>query len=86
MLKTAFLTAFPSGNVSRVAICFPKLTDVRAYGPPNEGDLVECPKGSGRWYLIEAVDDVAKGFDNEYRMAACRQLTTTPNMWTWPTP
>lgn len=32
-------------------------------------DLVEVPVDSGRYYFVIQVDDVAKGFSNEYRLA-----------------
>jgi len=32
-------------------------------------DRVEVPAGTGRYYFIVGVDDVAKDFDNEYRLA-----------------
>ena len=35
----------------------------------NKPDFVEVPAGSGRGYTIVQVDDVAKGFPNEYRVA-----------------
>lgn len=35
----------------------------------NKPDLVEVPEGSERYYTIVQVDDVAKGFPNEYRFA-----------------
>jgi hypothetical protein len=35
----------------------------------NWADLVEVPAGSGRFYFITAVEDVGKGYMNEYRMA-----------------
>lgn len=49
----------------------PKGTDIRGrYGLGlNNADTAEVPAGSGRWYTVLAVDDVAKGFDNEYRVA-----------------
>jgi len=52
-------------------LLLPPLTDVRdaSQGIPDQ-DLVEVPKGSGRWYGVNVVDDVAKGFSNEYRIAA----------------
>jgi hypothetical protein len=32
-------------------------------------DLVECPAGSKRWYVVEYVEDQAKGFPTETRVA-----------------
>ncbi len=52
-------------------IRFPKLTDVRGYASAflsgNTADVIEAPAGSGRYYFAEAVEDVGKGFANEYR-------------------
>lgn len=35
----------------------------------DQPDFVEVPEGSGRGYTVVYVDDVAKGFANEYRYA-----------------
>lgn len=35
-------------------------------------DRVEVPAGSGCYYFVESVLDVAKGFGNEYRLAVIR--------------
>lgn len=54
--------------ISRLLL-LPKGTDVRghwAFAP----DFVEVPAGSGRKYTVEDVDDIAKGFSNEYRIAS----------------
>jgi len=42
----------------------------------TDGDCMEIPAGSGRYYWIVGVDDVAKGFSNEYRLAMALLLTT----------
>jgi hypothetical protein len=79
MYKTAFEVVgfgFTTGAV--VALLVPKGTDLR----PELGflvglsapDLVECPAGSGRYYRVRAVEDVAKGFGNEYRQALLIQV------------
>ena len=47
----------------------PKLTDIRATWNGLGADLVEAPAGSKRFYSVEQVDDVAKGYANEYRLA-----------------
>ena len=61
----------------------PAATDVR-FDPGWDGpiDTVEVPAGSGRFYLVLDVDDVAKGFDNEYRVA----LIIPSLSWPFPTP
>ncbi len=52
-------------------LLLPKLTDVRDSWStsPGHGDIVVCPAGTTRSYYVEYVDDVAKGFLNEYRVA-----------------
>ncbi len=50
-------------------IYMPKGTDVRPSWTAAEGDTVECPAGTGRYYTVLDVDDVAKGFANEFRVA-----------------
>jgi hypothetical protein len=53
------------------------------------GDVVEVPAGSGRYYVCVWVDDIAKGFANEYRRAslypqsAISYAVSTP---AWPVP
>jgi hypothetical protein len=47
----------------------PKLTDIRATWNNILADLVEVPGGSKRFYDVKWVDDVGKGFVNEYRLA-----------------
>lgn len=32
-------------------------------------DVVEAPAGTGRFYTVALVDDVARGFTNQYRLA-----------------
>jgi hypothetical protein len=48
----------------------PARTDIRDVSCGVPSDLVECPVGSGRWYVVNIVDDVGKGFSNEYRVVA----------------
>jgi len=54
-----------------MVLLVPALTDIRDAqsnsGPL--GDLVEVPAGSGRVYYVSYVDDVGKGFPNEFRFA-----------------
>lgn len=51
-------------------LLLPKGTDVRRLVPAVSGsDVVEVPAGSGRYYVVTGVDDVGKGFPNEYRLA-----------------
>lgn len=60
------------GLVSEIMV--PRLTDIRAWvSTPVLQDLIEVPQGSKRLYSVLAVDDVGKGFANEYRLVlACR--------------
>lgn len=75
----------------------PKLTDVRPDVTnvfPTRADCIEVPRGSGRYYVVLTVDDVAKGFANEYRLATGVQVNNTVlarigNPWAaplWPFP
>lgn len=68
-----------------VYLAVPKLTDLA--GNPFRpgigiGDLIECPAGSLRYYRLDWVDDVGKGFVNEYRVAAMTKMLP----WPFPTP
>ena len=58
----------------------PRGTDVRDRFSDGGPDAVECPSGSGRWYLVHTVLDVGSGFPNEYRLAVIYKTGT------WPTP
>jgi hypothetical protein len=62
-------------------LLLPALTDVRGAITGNQ-DIVEVPAGSGRFYSVAFVDDVGKGFGNEYRFALIQQLAP----WPVPTP
>lgn len=67
----------------------PALTDLRAYSPRAVPDTVEVPAGSGRYYRIEHVEDFAKGFPNEFRVARIAQYippTAGGAAWPFPTP
>lgn len=59
---------------------FPAGTDVRCKWQAGTGepDQVECPAGSGVFYLVSDVSDVAKGFSNEYRAALASVWRPTP--------
>jgi hypothetical protein len=62
---------FAPNGVVGVYLKLPKLTDIffaRMF-PFAGQDLVEVPAGSARWYNVLHVDDVGKGFPNEYRFA-----------------
>jgi len=63
----------PAGSDIRDWACFDGLA-------MDKPDLVEVPRESGRYYTVAYVDDVAKGFPNEYRIA---YLVKNPY---WPIP
>ncbi len=64
------------------AIALPPLVDVRDLFCASGPDKLEAPAGSGRFYLVRHVDDVAKGFPNEYRQA----IVTKFSVWPQPIP
>lgn len=52
-------------------------------------DVVEVPAGTSRYYVVFWVDDVGRGFPNQYRFAALAQahseiLALTGNPWMCP--
>lgn len=64
-------------------LLLPSGTDIRSWvqgSPFPEQDTVECPAGSGRFYTVAFIDDAAKGFANEHRIALIAQQAS------WPTP
>jgi hypothetical protein len=63
-----------------ITLLVPALTDIRGWNDPVSADVVEVPQGSGRFYIVDQVDDYGKGFANEHRFAILEQ--TTP----WPQP
>lgn len=65
--RRVMVSAF-AGN-SPMELLLPKLTDIRAVWNAVVYDVVEVPAGSQRFYQVTHVDDVAKGFANEYRLA-----------------
>lgn len=97
------ITANAAANVANftltqqtISLLLPKLTDVRGMegGANAAGDCIECPAGSGRYYVVLWVDDVGKGFFNEHREAVmihttANFLTVFGNPWNalpWPVP
>jgi hypothetical protein len=57
----------PTLWVPPIWLRLPPLTDLRP------GDEVECPAGSGRTYVTRWVEDLHKGFPNEYRVGLLEQ-------------
>jgi len=82
-------------GAASASLLLPALTDIRdpvAQGVPGStADLVEVPAGSGRWYTVDSVDDIGKGFSNEHRFAWLAKLNSNsgrPNTTGlyWPIP
>jgi len=72
-------TFLPSVYCSMAYLLLPAGTDVQSTAEnPLGGDTVECPAGSGRFYGVWHVDDVAKGFANEYRVAVLQKYPGWP--------
>jgi hypothetical protein len=73
-------------------VLFPRGTDVRDLAGTNtDEDLLDIPAGSGRWYFVQLVDDVGKGFANEHRYAAVSKASgafdpAAFGAMRWPTP
>ena len=59
----------PIGFYEPKKVLFPKGEDLRSNEWGHTPDYVEIPAGSLRFYVLASVDDVAKGFSNEYRYA-----------------
>ncbi len=57
-------------------------TDLRSTIYGGAADTVECPAGSGRYYTVEWVENVATGFANQHVAAILTQAGT----WTPPSP
>jgi hypothetical protein len=68
-------------------LLLPKLTDIRGqFNGTFTGDVVECPGGTLRYYDAVFVDDVAKGFPNEHRLAVITQHHGSGLVPNWPLP
>lgn len=65
----------PTTPASLMYLLLPKSTDIRGKWGAANGDVVECPAGTHRFYSVQLVDDVGKGFSNEYRVAGMVQVT-----------
>lgn len=53
-------------------------TDVRGRYATGGSDVVEVPAGSGAFYLVGDVADMAKGFANEHRVCWCSPFFPIP--------
>lgn len=78
---------------SFMTLLLPAATDIRdnAGLVGATGDIVEVPKGSGRWYGVIYVDDLGKGFANEHRGATILKIYEKVNPTefaglAWPVP
>lgn len=72
------VTSLTVGGIGYLLV--PKGTDVRDTHQVGGADTVECPAGTGRYYQIFYLDDVGKGFPNEYRQCVVNKVGG------WPTP
>ncbi len=89
-----FDLAQPQYQPAQPHLLIPALTDVRDFSQvivSGSYDMVEVPAASGRWYRVGIVDDVGKGFTNEYRMCGimkiCSFIDSTEYAGLfWPTP
>ncbi len=70
----------PSSYNLNSLLRLPPATDVRDVFNASDCDIVEVPIGSNRWYYVVTVEDVHKGFPNEYRVAMISKC------FVWPTP
>lgn len=80
---------YEGGGVWSMHLAVPVGTDIRDdnAGGGTAYEIVEVPAGTGRFYVSEVVDDVGRGFGNEYRLATILKVwmyfgATTP----WPVP
>jgi len=64
-------------------LLLPAGTDVRSKIISGQGDIIDVPAGSSRWYGVFAVDDVGKGFANEHRVADLVQISKFLNATTY---
>jgi hypothetical protein len=71
------LDSYPDQLLSYLLI--PPLTDIRDSYSPGGADVVEVPAGSLRYYQVVQVDDVGKGFPNEFRFAVIFKLAPWPS-------
>lgn len=54
-----------------VIILLPAGTDVRDGRNVAAADVIECPRGTGAFYMVVGVWDSARGFANAHRVANC---------------
>lgn len=63
-------------GIGGIMLLVPAGSDIRPDSGflPGPGDTIEAPQGSGRFYKALVVEDIAKGFLNEYRVVVLEQL------------
>lgn len=75
----SFIIDIPVAEAARASeimcLLLPARTDVRSTLQSGMCDVIEIPRGTGRWYEVYAVDDMARGFDTEYRIAMVTQIS-----------
>ncbi len=85
----------PNYGPATSSLLVPAGTDVRdnaqLVGGGAPYDIIEVPSGSGRWYYVTGVDDVGKGFPNEYRFVSMDKLSSNAGLAQttglfWPVP
>lgn len=74
------------GTLGIAEIMVPKLTDIRAAYNGASPDLLEVPTGSKRFYAVQHVDDVGKGYPNEYRLVLASYQGNGATAFTPPIP
>jgi hypothetical protein len=70
------VAGFDELYAAQAYLLVPALTDIRdlSCGTTGGPDFIQVPAGSGRWYFANGVDDVAKGFANEYRLVTLAKI------------
>jgi len=61
-----------------ITLLLPAGTDIRGQAQSGHPDRAEVPAGSGRFYTVQYVDDVGKGFANEHRAALLTPIAAWP--------
>lgn len=78
LLKAGLAPSYPA----YMQLLAPSGTDIRSTIYGGSADTIEAPAGSGRYYTVEWVDNVATGFANQHVLAILKQTGT----WTPPSP
>lgn len=53
------------------------------------GDVIECPQGAGRYYIVLQVEDARRGTPSEFRIAVVAQTNPVTSLGArvnWPVP